>query len=498
VGDASEALAVIDIGSNSGRMVVVKRDQFGYLDVLESEGTALRLVHELASSETLGESVIERTLEALRGFQAIARGAGAQQAIAVATAAVREATNGEAFVQQLASETGLEIEIISGDTEACYGFMGAVYGVPVEDGVLIDIGGGSMQVGQFRRRELVRSWSLPLGALRLSDRFLLSDPATPAELRRLQDHVRKTLREADVPSIRAGQQIVGTGGTIRNLAKLSRMRRDYPIRRLHGYSLTRRELSDIVARLAEQTGAQRVQLAGLNASRFDSIVGGAACAHATVEMLGGPTLLVSGQGLREGVALGRFGGYLPAPQDVRRSAVRAVADRFASWDARLAAEREQAALAVLEALDPDAEAEQREALTHAAMLLDIGRSIDLYSRHDHTAMIILAADLWGFSHRALALLAATVRLAEKGTANLKNWSPLLRGGDHAALARIAAVLALADAITRQTPPDEVSPVHCHRAGSQLLIESPRLDPWPMQEALRRIQQVFAIQVAVRG
>jgi len=113
-------------------------------------------------------------------------------------------------------------------------------------------------------------------------------------------------------------------------------------------------------------------------------------------------------------------------------------------------------------------------------------------------MIILAADLWGFSHRALALLAATVRLAEKGTANLKNWSPLLRGGDHAALARIAAVLALADAITRQTPPDEVSPVHCHRAGSQLLIESPRLDAWPMQEALRRIQQVFAIQVAVRG
>jgi exopolyphosphatase/guanosine-5'-triphosphate,3'-diphosphate pyrophosphatase len=493
VGDASAPIAVIDIGSNSGRLVVVQMDRFGHLDVLETEGTPLRLVHELAVSRTLGEAVAERTLEALRGFLTIARGAGAVHKIAVATAAVREAADGEVFVERLQRETGLTIEIISGEAEAQFGFVGAVHGVPATDGVLMDIGGGSMQLAQFRDRRLVRSWSLPLGALRLSDRFLLTDPPTGSELKKLQEHVRRTLRDAGAPSLGADEQLVGTGGTIRNLAKLERARRDYPIRRLHGYSLGKRELGELVRRLAEQTAPQRTKMPGLNANRFDSIVGGAAGALATLEVVGASAMLVSGHGLREGIALSRLIDCLPSPDQVRRAAVAALAARFVSWNSRLARQRELAAIALQRALAPDLEAEMCESLLHAATLLDIGRSVDFYSRHDHSASIVLAADLSGFSHRRVALLAATIKLSEKDTASLKNWAPLLGSGDQAKLSRVAALLGLADSIARQA--SDTSPVTV-RTGSGVMLEADWLDPWPLRAALRRVQQVFSVNVSV--
>ena len=124
----ADRVAVIDIGSNSGRILVVRIDENGHLDVLETEGTPLRLVHELATSASLGEAVVERTIEALQGFKAIARGAGAERTLAVATAAVREAINGEQFVERLRCDDRDAIRHHHGRAEARYGFLGAAYG----------------------------------------------------------------------------------------------------------------------------------------------------------------------------------------------------------------------------------------------------------------------------------------------------------------------------------------------------------------------------------
>jgi exopolyphosphatase/guanosine-5'-triphosphate,3'-diphosphate pyrophosphatase len=492
----AEPLAIIDIGSNSGRMVVVRVDELGHLDVLETEGTPLRLVHELATDNSLGNGVTRRTVDALRAFSSIARAAGARTILTVATAAVREASDGDDFVQRLRDETGLDIQVISGDDEARYGFLGAVYGLPADHGVLIDIGGGSLQLARFQDRRLIRSWSVSLGALRLSDTFLQSDPPTSSELKRLQEHVRETLRAARVPAFNAGEQFIGTGGTLRNLAKLDRASRDYPIRRLHGYRLSKKDLGDLVRKLAEYSGAQRAKLPGLNASRFDSIVGGASCAHAVLDALGGSELIVSGQGLREGIALARLREALPSPREVRAASVAALSARFASWNTHLAAQRSRAATLLQQALAPELEAALVETLGHAATLLDIGRGIDFYQRHDHTASMVLAADLAGFSHRGLALLAATVKFAEKDSASLKSWTPLLGPSDQPVLARVGALLGLADAVARLAPPDAAAPLHCSQRADQLTLRAPWLDAWAVQAAARRAQHVFAVSIAV--
>jgi exopolyphosphatase/guanosine-5'-triphosphate,3'-diphosphate pyrophosphatase len=355
-----------------------------------------------------------------------------------------------------------------------------------------------VQLVRFRNRTMERSWSLPLGALRLSDRFLSSDPPTAGEPRRLEEYVKRSLKDADAPRLRGSDVVVGTGGSIRNLAKLDRMRRDYPIPRLHGYSLGRRDVAELAARLAQQTAAQRAQMPGLNTSRFDSIVGGAICLQAILETLGSAGMLVSGHGLREGVALSQAWERLPSASEVRHGAVLTLAGRFASFDRRLANERVQAASALREVLDPEVEPELVEALCFAATVLDVGRSIDFYSRHEHTVNIIRGADLSGFSHRAIALLGATVRLADKSSGGIKQWAPLLEQSDQAPLERLGAILGLADAIARQTPPDVTDAPGCVRAADTNERSAPWLEPWPLQAAARRVQQVFAVAVRVNG
>jgi exopolyphosphatase/pppGpp-phosphohydrolase len=208
--------------------------------------------------------------------------------------------------------------------------------------------------------------------------------------------------------------------------------------------------------------------------------------------------VVSGQGLREGIALSQFGSCLPSPLEVRRSAVAALAARFSSWNPHLARQRTEALLALQGRLAPELDPVLVETLGHAATLLDIGRSVDFYSRHDHTAAIVLAADLSGFSHRGLALLAATVRFGEKDIAHLKSWAPLLSSADQPSLARVGALLGLADSIARQAPVDTPTPVTFSRADGQLMLSSDWLDPWPLQAAARRVQNVFAVGVVVNA
>ena len=150
-------VAVIDIGSNSGRVVVYRYQAGGHLQLLAGSRASLRLVRELDETHRLGDEAIARAFEAIADFNAIARGAGAQRITAVATAAVRDADNGPAFIARLRKELGLDVRTLSGEEEAGFGFLGAAGGLPVEHGALFDVGGGSMQVSRDRKSTRLNS-----------------------------------------------------------------------------------------------------------------------------------------------------------------------------------------------------------------------------------------------------------------------------------------------------------------------------------------------------
>ena len=266
-GRGREPVAVVDIGSNSARVMVYRTEAGGHLHALSGRRAALRLVRDVDDSGRIPAEALDRAFEALLDFRSIARGSGARRILVAGTSALRDAANGPAFVRRVRRELGLSIRTLSGVEEARYGFLGAVGGLPVEDGALFDLGGGSLQLARFRERRLLAAVSVPLGALRVSDAFLESDPPAARERRRLREHAREVLEGAGVARLSEGEGLVGTGGTLRNLAKIDQRASEYPIPRLHGYVLTRARLRETTARLLGARAKKRARVPGLNADR---------------------------------------------------------------------------------------------------------------------------------------------------------------------------------------------------------------------------------------
>jgi exopolyphosphatase/guanosine-5'-triphosphate,3'-diphosphate pyrophosphatase len=491
-----EPIAVIDIGSNSGRVMVFQRDAAGCLRVLAGSRAPLRLVHDVDQRTRLTEKTMARTMEALRDFQAIANGSGARQIIAVATAAMRDANNGRQFVARVRRELNLRIDIIGGVAEAQFGFAGAVRGLAVSDGLLFDLGGGSMQLTRFARRRLNGAVSLPFGALRVTERFLQSDPPTRRQVKRLREHVRARVAKTVVTRLRDAERLVGTGGTVRNLAKIDRHAQPSPIGSLHAYELPVDRLGDIVDLLASTREKRRDSIPGLSAERADSIVGGAVVIHALAEHVRAKFILVSGQGVREGVALGRLRMPMAPAAAVKDASLESLASRFDSWRPATARRRRQIASALLRALEPRAPAAISAAVDAAARLLDIGRSLDLVNRHHHVADILLTTELSGITHQELTLAAAVVQRAGDRHAEVE---PLLSVADAGAakwLDRAAVIVALADELETRCPPNRPIEVRCS-VGRSVTVTVRALPSWLAKDIDRRFERVFGRPLIVR-
>ncbi|MGZ5297522.1 MAG: Ppx/GppA phosphatase family protein [Actinomycetota bacterium] len=480
--------AVLDVGSNSARMIVFRLRAEEHLDVIEDARAPLRLARELHAAAELGPEAIERTLEALRDFRAVAEGAGADRILAVATSAVRDALDGHLLLER-ARELGVPLQIIDGDTEARLGFVGAVHDLPVTSGATLDVGGGSAEISRFHDRRLARTWSFELGSLRVSDRFLDDDPPTGSQLKRLRKSVGETLRDADIDGLTDGEVLVGIGGTVRNLAKVDMHRTEHPLGLLHGYELPADRLEVILGDLASKTMTRRAQIAGLNPDRADSVIGGAIVLLEIMSALHGDRIVVSSRGVREGLALGGPDAALPPPRWVRTISIATLSARFATWDPNAADRRTMIATRLHDSLDPEARDAVREMLVHASTVLDVGRAIDYYDRFEHAAMIVTSADLGGFTHETLGILSAILRQADDDI-RLGPYRRLIEGEDRSAVLRAATVLALADELKRRIPPELPAVISCTWHPAAFVVGGPFPSGWRPHGVAERFRQVF--------
>ena len=491
----TDVVAVIDVGSNSGRVVVFENDVPGHLRQLANSRASLRLVDDVDKRGKLAEATMARVTEALRDFKALAVGAGAGRIVAVATAAMRDAANGTLFADRLRRELGIQIDIISGAAEARNGFAGAVRGLVVSNGLLFDVGGGSMELTTFDRRRRGRDTSLPLGALRLSATFLESDPPTSAQLRRLRDHVRRHLTKAAVKRLSRTELLVGTGGTLRNLAKIDREAQRYPIGNLHGYELPFDRLTDTVELLAGMKERHRDDLPGLSAERADSIVGGAVAIQTLAEFVRATHIVVSGQGMREGLALGLLGIRGDSPDTVKEAALSSLVARFGGWTHEAAMRREAVAATLYKALERRGPALVLDAVRYAARVLDIGRALDVVNRQEHVADILLTTELIGFTHAELALMAAIVRRAGDRHADIRSLATM-GGVSGKVVERAAIILSLADAIEARCPHGRPIAVRCE-VGRTVTLSVPVLPSWLEQDLEKRFERAFGHALVVR-
>jgi exopolyphosphatase/guanosine-5'-triphosphate,3'-diphosphate pyrophosphatase len=409
----------------------------------------VRLSEGLEDGGALRAEPYARGLAALRTFASYARAAGVDDLVATTTSAVRDASNGEAFVAA-AAELGVELQVLSGEDEARIGALAVTNGLGVADAVTFDLGGGSFQLAELRARRWVRGASWALGAVRATERYLRGEPPKGKGIKALA----AAARAAVAPWFAAGDRpgtFVGVGGTVRNLANVHQKRVGYPLDLLHGYRLPTAALHEIARDLTGMTTAQRADVPGLNRDRADIVAAGATVIAEVVAAAGVSEVLVSGQGLREGLF---YPFLLPdAPdhllEDVRTFSVLNLMRQYHDDPAHNGHVRTLAlamfdAMAVAHGLG----APERDLLGHAAWIHDVGMAVDYYRHEHHGLTLTLGRALPGFDHREQVLLALLVRYHRKGSPSADGFDALLAPGDVDRLRVLAGILRLAEYLER--------------------------------------------------
>jgi exopolyphosphatase/guanosine-5'-triphosphate,3'-diphosphate pyrophosphatase len=444
-------LAVIDLGSNSFRLVVFTytEDWWKRTDEIYEP---VRVGEHQEAGGPLQPEPMERALETIELFAHFCRATDIERIRPLATSAIREASNRDEFVRAARERSGLEVEVLSREQEARYGYLAVVNSTTLSDGVALDIGGGSLQLVRVAGRGArdARSWRL--GAVVMTERFLTSERVKSKQLNALREHISGELAQAGWLSESAGR-LAGIGGTVRNLAAAVTLEQGLPSYGVQGFCLERAALDALVERLADLTPAERRRVAGIKPERGDVILAGAIVVQSVMEAGGFEALEVTEAGLREGAFFEELLGDADPPllDDVRAASVRNLAAQYhpdtAHTDhvARLALEIWDA---LAEAGVHPGDAHERELLWAAAELHDVGTAVDYDDHHKHSRYLILNAGLPGFSPRETALIGQAARYHRKGQPGLGEFAPLARKGDEALLARCAAALRLAEQLER--------------------------------------------------
>jgi exopolyphosphatase/guanosine-5'-triphosphate,3'-diphosphate pyrophosphatase len=297
--------AVIDLGTNTFRLFVAEVTE-RQIRSLYSENRITRLGEGFSQKKQFLPQAMERALQTLIAFRTTLDRYRTEQIYVVGTSAFRESENRDQLILAIREQVGFNVEVISGEEEARYTFLGANLILrPTGPMVLIDIGGGSTEFIIAGGEEERRFLSLPLGVIRLTENHLHADPSTPQEIKALKQEIKNQLL-AVTTSLPQKAFFAGTAGTVTTLAAMDQAMAQYDPDKINGYPLPRKTVESILAKLLAISREERCCIPGLERGREDLIIPGLLIILVVMEQCGYDTLHVSDYGLREGVLLDRY------------------------------------------------------------------------------------------------------------------------------------------------------------------------------------------------
>jgi exopolyphosphatase/guanosine-5'-triphosphate,3'-diphosphate pyrophosphatase len=418
-------IAAIDLGSNSIHMVVVEVSASGGFRVVAGEKEMVRLGASTLSRGRLSALAIRRGLDVLKKYARLAELQGAEKTIAVATSAIREARNGEDFLERVGREVRVWPRAISGEAEARLIYVAALHSIHLEGkrALVLDIGGGSVELALGKGSQVEWTSSKKLGVLRMAEQFAKSDPLSKKDEERLESHVRQAV-EGEAEKVRATnvETVIGTSGTILALGAMAHeMETGRPAETLHHLTVKASTLRSLRERLVTADFKERLRMPGMDELRADVIPAGAVILDTMLEALGIKELMLCEWALREGILLDYIHGHrsslarAEAYPDVRRRSVVALAERCL-YDEPHA--RHVAALATSlfdQTRDHHGLGDgERALLEYAALLHDIGHHISYPGHHKHSYYLIKNGDLRGFHPAEIEMVANVARYHRRG------------------------------------------------------------------------------------
>jgi len=452
--DADIRISAIDIGSNSIRQTIADVSPTGTIRVVDEMKAAPRLGAGLYETGKLSEVAIQNALSTLTRMATLANQLGVKRTEVVATSAVRDAANGEEFLKLVKSETGLKVRVLRGEDEARLSFRSALahFDLGVGRAVVMDIGGGSLELALSADGLVERLISLPLGAISVTERYL-GPAAKKKGMRKLRKHVWIELRRHLSARHWHATRIFCSGGTFTSLASIYLARIGMEsAKTVHGTVIPRIELEHIVDMLRNMSLSERQGVPGLNAARSDIILGGLAVAAEVAARVEARELVVSAYGIREGILL-ESAHVAPSPADpgeARERSVRELAERT-HYEEPHSRHVQKLSLQLFDAIGqrlgciPD----DRKLLSDAALLHDIGYHISYDKHNKHSYHLIEHAELLGMTPIEQIVFANVARYHRGAEPKKKhrNYGGLERPVRQT-IKRLSAILRVADGFDR--------------------------------------------------
>ncbi|MCH4166651.1 MAG: Ppx/GppA family phosphatase [Megasphaera sp.] len=449
-----EKIAIIDMGSNSIRYVSLQIADNKAYSFLNQEKEAIRLGHGLSQTGRLSEEGMERAMTCLHVYKHMMKVSNIHTCLAVATAAVRNAQNGLEFLKRINDETGIQMNVITGEREAYLGYLGVANTIAQKDCLIFDLGGASVEMTLVHNGEAQHSISIPIGAVTLTEKFSLQGNYEESKLTDCLKYIHKKLtaiewiKNVDVP-------LIGIGGTARNFAKMDQKATNYEFPKIHNYIVPYKNFSSLYKEILSRTAAARKKIPGLSSDRADLIVSGAAVIQTLFTVAGSDEMIVSGCGLREGL----FFEYYTKKHYMDMLRVDDILDfsihNFIGTMSSGYNEAHSAQVALITDMLFDQLKElhgfddrKRRLLHTAAQLHDIGKIINFYNHARHSAFMIAHAPLYGLTQKEQIIcgfIAGFHHGINRKTLRAYRYATMCTAEEWSMIRKLSTLLALAEA-----------------------------------------------------
>ena len=403
----AKRVAVVDIGSNSARVVIFQRtSRYGFHLIAQKKASVRISEGSFSNGGYLQKEAIERTIDALNSFKEIIKDYKARKILIVATAAVRNAPNRYDFLKQVREKTNLKIKVIDGVKEAYFGAMAAKNLLPVnKECITIDIGGGSTDIALIKNFKIIDTISIDIGTIKIKELFFDKNLDSASA----KDYIKKEFSK--IPQIFKTSQAVAIGGVLRALAKSIMDTTNYTFKKIHAFEYKISKHIEHFNNIIDALSNQKLSKLGIKESRYDTIKEGTLIFKTLIETLNIEHIITSGVGIREGVFLHDMlrnskGSF---PKELNPSIV-SITDRLDMLE--LSDKKKIKAAKSLYSILSNEIGDTKDYMPHlidAIKLSNIGKTLTIYNEHKHAYYIASAELNWQYRHEDMLLIATILR-----------------------------------------------------------------------------------------
>ncbi|MDE7163301.1 MAG: Ppx/GppA family phosphatase [Clostridia bacterium] len=472
-----EKIGIIDLGSNSARLVIVNLFEDGFFMVVDELKESVRLGQDMERDGFLKPQRVAETVKTLRMFKRLCDVSGVTRIIGVATEAVRRAKNQRSFLDEIQTSCGVKLRVLSAEEEAVLVYRGVINTMDIPKGVILEIGGGSTKIIYYNRRNMLRFATIPFGAVTLTDLFSGEELRPEEQAAKMEEYFLEKLNEVDwLGEIDPDAQMIGVGGSFRNLFKINKMVHKYPLDIVHNFNLQTEDFYPVYDMIKVLDLDKKKKIKGLSAERADILPAAFAIIKTFVQRLGFENFTFSGSGLREGIMFNQaFPATVDKPiLDVMNYSLTTLV-KYYGCDEKHVEHVVNLSVQLFKQLRVLHKFPRQylKVLKVAAMLHDCGMRIKYYNHQRHSCYMILNSTLYGVTHREIVLAAFTACCHKKEDINAYNWNcyrDVLQEDDIEIVKRLGVMLRIAESLDRSMA-GVVKGINCDILGDSVIMKT---------------------------